>query len=56
METDSAPVFGAGVTIPAQTFARGTAITPLTLPTATGGNGALAYALTVDTLPPRPDL
>ena len=52
VETDSAPVFGAGVTIPAQIFTRGTAITPLTLPTATGGNGALAYALTVDTLPP----
>ena len=45
VEANTAPAFGAGVTISEQTFTQGTAITPLTLPTATGGNGDLTYAL-----------
>ena len=42
---DTAPSFG-GATIEAQTYTQGTAITPLTLPVATGGNGAITYTLT----------
>ncbi len=41
---DTAPAFAAGVAPPAQTYTAGAAIT-LTLPPATGGNGALTYAL-----------
>ena len=41
---DTAPTFG-GATTPAQVFTIGTAV-DLTLPTATGGNGAITYALT----------
>ena len=37
--TDTAPAYADGVMIPDQTFTQGTAIMPLTLPTATGGNG-----------------
>ena len=44
--TDSAPAFADGATIEAQTYTASMAITPLTLPTATGGNGAITYALT----------
>ena len=43
--TDTAPTF-VGATIEAQTFTQGTAITPLPLPAATGGNGPIAYTLT----------
>ena len=42
--TDTAPTFGA-VTISPQTFTIGTAV-DLTLPVATGGEGAIVYALT----------
>ncbi len=42
---DTAPAFAAGVAPPARTYTVGAAITALTLPPATGGNGALAYAL-----------
>ena len=50
VEEDTAPAFAADAVIPSpQIFTQGTAITPLTLPTATGGNGALSYALV---LPP----
>ena len=42
--TDSQPSFGAA-TVGAQTYATGTAISPLTLPAATGGDGALTYSL-----------
>ena len=45
-EADTAPAFTAGETIPAQTYEQNTAITPLTLPFATGGNGAITYTLT----------
>ena len=41
---DTAPTFGSATT-PAQVFTIGTAV-DLTLPTATGGNGAITYALT----------
>ena len=44
---DTAPTFPDGTVIPRQTYTQNTMITPLTLPTtATGGNGALTYALT----------
>ena len=43
---DTAPAFTAGAAIPAQTYIAGSAITPLTLPVATGGNGAITYTLT----------
>ena len=43
---DTAPAFAGGAAIAAQTFTQGTAIPPLTLPTATGGNGAITYTLT----------
>ena len=46
VETDAAPAFAGGAAIEAQTFTQDTAITPLTLPVATGGNGAITYALT----------
>ena len=42
---DTAPSFG-GATVSAQTYTQGTAITPLTLPAATGGNDAITYTLT----------
>ena len=42
--TDLVPTFGA-TTIADQTFTAGRAITPLTLPEAGGGNGALRYTL-----------
>ena len=45
VETDSSPSFG-GVGVPDQNYARGEEIEPLQLPAATGGNGALTYALT----------
>ena len=45
-----APAFGAGASIDDQTYIAGTAITPLTLPEATGGNGPITYSI-VDTLP-----
>ena len=43
---DSAPAFADGAAITAQTYMVNTAITPLTLPTATGGNGDITYTLT----------
>ena len=49
------PAFSAGATIPAQTYTVDMGITALTLPTATGGNGAITYALTgpnANELPP----
>ena len=45
-EPDTAPAFAGGAAIDAQTYTQGTAIPPLTLPTATGGNGAITYTLT----------
>ena len=42
---DTAPTFG-GTTVMDQTYTVDTAIESLTLPTATGGNGALTYTLT----------
>ena len=42
---DTAPAFADGATITAQTFMPGTAV-DLTLPIATGGNGAISYTLT----------
>ena len=53
VEADTAPAFADGVTIPSpQIFTQGTASTPLTFPEATGGNGALTYAITApSTLP-----
>ena len=41
-----APAFVAGAAIGAATFYQNTDITPLTLPRATGGEGAITYALT----------
>ena len=43
---DTTPAFANGETIPAQDLTVGVLITPLTLPTATGGNGALTYTVT----------
>ena len=45
MSPDTAPAFAAGASIPAQTFIQRARITPMTLPLATGGNGAITYAL-----------
>ena len=42
--TDSQPSFGAA-TVGAQAYSIGTAISPLTLPAASGGDGALIYSL-----------
>ncbi len=47
--TDRMPTFGT-TTITPQTYPTGTAITPLTLPEATGGDGTIIYAIT-ETLP-----
>ena len=47
-----APAFVAGAAIGAATFYQDTDITPLTLPRATGGEGAITYALT----PPIPGM
>ena len=47
-----APAFVAGASIGAATFYQDTDITPLTLPRATGGEGAITYALT----PPIPGM
>ena len=46
VETDTAPAFAAGASVPVQNYLVDTMITPLTLPAATGGNGAITYALT----------
>ena len=46
VSADTAPAFADGAAIEAQTYAALTAIMPLTLPTATGGNGAITYTLT----------
>ena len=43
---NTAPAFVAGASIGAATFYQDTDITPLTLPRATGGEGAITYALT----------
>ena len=43
---DTAPAFADGATVSAQTYMVNTAIEPLTLPQATGGNGASTYTLT----------
>ena len=43
--TDTTPSFG-GAAITAQNYFVNTVITPLTLPAATGGNGAITYTLT----------
>ena len=45
------PAFAAGTTVPAQTYFAATTITPVTLPVATGGTGAITYSLTGATLP-----
>ena len=47
VEADKAPSFGTE-TVSAQTWTKGTAITDLTLPKATGGNGDLTHSLTPD--------
>ena len=44
-EPDTAPAFAADASIADQFYTVGQTITPLTLPEATGGNGALAYSL-----------
>ena len=44
VKANTAPSFGTA-TVPAQTYTRGEAITALQLPAATGGNGALTYAI-----------
>ena len=49
---DTAPAFVAGASIGAETYYKDTEITPLTLPRATGGEGAITYALT----PPIPGM
>ena len=46
-DTDTAPILGSE-TISAQTYTVRTTIDALTLPLATGGNGALTYSLTPD--------
>ena len=46
MVPDTAPAFAADASIDNQTYIVGTAITALTLPTATGGNDAIVYTLT----------
>ena len=43
---DTAPAFAAGAAIPARIYTVGTAIAPLTLPAAIGGDGAITYTLT----------
>ena len=49
---DSTPAFASGVSIPAQSWAEGTAIGTLQLPAATGGNAPLTYSLSpASTLP-----
>ena len=40
------PAFGSGASIAAQSYTMDVPVTPVTLPTATGGNGALSYAIT----------
>ncbi len=45
VEADASPSFGSS-TIPAQVYTQGVAITALTLPEATGGNGTLTYSIT----------
>ncbi len=42
--TDAAPDFGTG-SVPAKSFTRNTAITEFQIPAATGGNGAVTYAV-----------
>ena len=42
---DLQPEFGPGATLPDLSYEQGTLIEPLTLPAATGGDGALSYAL-----------
>ena len=42
--TDAAPDFGTG-SVPAKSFTRNTAITEFQVPAATGGNGAITYAV-----------
>ena len=44
--TDNQPSFGAAATIPDQEYRAGSDIEPLTLPPATGGDGALRYMVT----------
>ena len=46
VEADTAPAFADGETVADQTYTVDMVITSLTLPTATGGNGATVYALT----------
>ncbi len=43
---DTAPAFASDASIDDQTYTQDTAIEPLTLPAATGGNGTLTYTLT----------
>ncbi len=44
-EDDTAPTFASDASIPDQSYVEGTAITLLTLPEATGGNGTITYSL-----------
>ncbi len=46
VSTDTAPAFAADAAIADQSWVTGAAITDLTLPAASGGNGELTYALT----------
>ena len=47
---DSSPSFGTA-TVESKLYDTGTAITPIALPAATGGNGALTYSISPTTLP-----
>ena len=49
VEADTAPAFADGEMIDQQNFMQNVAITPVTLPAASGGNGALTYTLTAAT-------
>ena len=56
VEAESRPYFATSSPIPDQTYLVGQTITPLTLPVATGGNGAITYQLyTLPTYTPVTD-
>ena len=56
VEADTAPTFADGVTIADQNYIENVAITPLTLPVATGGNGEIKYTLFGSDGSPIPNL
>ena len=53
---DTAPAFASGATIPTQNYIQNVQIEPLTLPAATGGDGAIIYNLLGSNGSPIPDL